>query len=92
MTLFSYVVDHDYGFSPNPYHGVCTLAHCKRRKNENSRNNLIESAKEGDWAIGTGGKNKLSAGHGKLIYAMRIDEKLTLGQYKSYDRFEKNQI
>ena len=29
VRLYSYVFDHDYGFAPNPFHGVCTLATCK---------------------------------------------------------------
>ncbi|MBW2740862.1 MAG: hypothetical protein JRE64_18905 [Deltaproteobacteria bacterium] len=24
--LYSYVVDHDYGYAPNPFDGYCTLA------------------------------------------------------------------
>lgn len=28
-TLFSYVVETDSGFAPNPFFGVCTLARCK---------------------------------------------------------------
>ena len=27
--VFSYVVVHDTGFSPNPFHGLLTLACCK---------------------------------------------------------------
>ena len=29
MTLYSYIVKHDNGFAPNPFHGFCTLACCK---------------------------------------------------------------
>ena len=29
MRLHSYVVARDYGFAPNPFLGVCTLATCK---------------------------------------------------------------
>lgn len=71
MKLFSYVVDHDNGFAPNPYYGVCTLAHCKFGRK--GYKNAVELAKVGDWVVGTGGKGKKSAGHGKLIYAMRKD-------------------
>ena len=35
----------------------------------------MELAEEGDWIAGTGGADlSKSAGHGKLIYAMRVDE------------------
>ncbi len=80
--LFSYVVDHDEGHAPNPYFGICTLCRCKYRKKTTSRKNVVERAVPGDWVIGTGGANlKKSAGHGTLIYAMRVDEKLTRQQY-----------
>jgi hypothetical protein len=29
MQVYSYVIDHDPGFAPNPFHGICTLAGCK---------------------------------------------------------------
>lgn len=87
MKIFSYVVDHDNGFSPNPYYGVCTLAHCKFSKT--GKKNVVELAQKGDWVIGTGGNGKRSAGHGKLIYAMHVDKILTLKQYYHDRRFRK---
>jgi len=78
--LFSYVVDHDHGFAPNPCDGLCTLAKCKF--GSNGWKNIIELAKEGDWIVGTGGANlKKSAGRGKLVYAMIVNEKKTLAEY-----------
>ena|ERR1051325_10459460 len=86
--LFSYVVEHDVGRAPNPYFRVCTLCLCKYRKKPNGRENIVEKANLGDWVIGTGGANlKKSAGHGKLIYAMRVDEKLTRQEYFLDRRF-----
>jgi hypothetical protein len=77
--LFSYVVDHDYGFAPNPFGGFCTLAKCKYGS---KRRNVIELAEAGDWVAGTGGADlKKSAGRGKLIYAMRVDEIVPLDEY-----------
>ena len=37
MNCFRYKLDHDYGFAPNPFHGVITLDTCKGgiRKNKN---------------------------------------------------------
>jgi len=90
MKLYSYVVEHDYGHAPNPYFGVCTLARCKFRKKRSLPRNLVEMACIGDWVVGTGGKNlKKSAGNGNLIYAMKIEEKLTLGQYWADPRFKR---
>ncbi len=83
--LFSYVVDHDTGFAPNPSDGYCTLAQCKFGT---KRKNIIELAEVGDWIVGTGGVRDVSAGHGKLIYAMRIEEKLTLVEYYRDERFQ----
>jgi hypothetical protein len=77
--LFSYVLDHDHGYAPNPFGGFCTLAKCKYGT---KKRNIVEMAKRGDWIVGTGGidLNK-SAGHGKLIYAMMVDEKIPLAEY-----------
>lgn len=74
-TLFSYTVDSDTGFAPNPFHGVCTLACCKpviRRK-----------AKKGDYVIGHAGK-----GDGyRIIYAMKVTDKKTFNQYWNDENF-----
>jgi hypothetical protein len=62
MKLYSYIVKHDTGFAPNPFHGYCTLACCKpiiRRK-----------AEKGDWVVGLTPK---SAGN-KIVYLMRVDD------------------
>jgi hypothetical protein len=44
-TLFSYVVDHDLGFAPNPASGYCTLVHCKF-EGKSGRRNIVELAKQ----------------------------------------------
>lgn len=87
ISLFSYVVDHDNGVAPNPYGRFCTLAKCKFRR-LGGRSNIVELAKKGDWVVGTGGVKNTSAGHGKLIYAMRVDDKLTLAEYYADKRFQ----
>ncbi len=76
--LFSYVVDHDHGFAPNPFGGFCSLAKCKYG---GSRRNIVEMARVGDWIAGTGGSSRKSAGHGRLVYAMRVDEIKPLDEY-----------
>ena len=81
--LYSYVVDHDEGGSPHASGGLCTLAKCKDRAPGSTHRNIIEMAQVGDWIVGTGGvKQESSAGHGRLIYAMRITEKLSLPEYR----------
>ena len=80
--LFSYVVDHDTGHAPNPYFGFCTLCRCKYKKSRNRPPNIVELAERGDWIVGTGGANpKKSSGHHKLVYAMKVEKKLTRGDY-----------
>jgi hypothetical protein len=77
--LYSYVVDHDLGFAPCPFGGFCTLAKCKYGL---KKRNIVEMAEEGDWIAGTGGVDLgKSAGHGKLVYAIRVDEKIPLREY-----------
>lgn len=73
-------MEHDYGFAPNPFHGTLTLATCKSgiRKNKNLH--------IGDWILGLGSKamNNIHC----LIYAMRVEEKITFDQYWNDERFK----
>ncbi len=88
MKLYSYVVEHDTGRAPNPYFDVCTLCRCKYRESRTKPRNVVELAQVGDWVVGTGGADKRkSAGHGKLVYAMQVDEKLTREEYYACPRF-----
>jgi len=89
VKIYCYVVHHDEGRKPDPYFKVCTLCGCKCRKSPKKPRNVEELAKEGDWVIGTSGAGKRSAGHGKLVYAMRVDEKLKRWEYFTDSRFEK---
>ena len=53
------------------------------------RENIVQLAKVGDWVVGTGGADlRKSAGNGKLVYAMRVDKKLTRWKYFNDSRFE----
>lgn len=77
MNIFSYIVARDYGFAPNPFHGICTLATCKPK--------LREKAEVGDLIIGTGSaKNKKS---GELVFAMKVGETLSFDDYWNDPRF-----
>jgi len=85
--LFSYVVDHDFGYAPDPFGGYCSLVQCKFSKT-GKRKNIVELAEVGDWILGTGGKGPNTAGNGKIIYIMRVDEKLTLSDYYNDPRYQ----
>ncbi len=78
MSAFSYVVARDFGFAPNPFYGVCTLATCKP--------SIRRGAAVGDWVIGTGAKTRYHMS-GRLIYAMRVDETMGFDPYWQDPRF-----
>ncbi len=79
MRLFSYVVARDYGFAPNPFYGVCTMATCKPR--------IRKAAALGDWVVGTG--SSACGRQGFLVYAMRITEAMTFNEYCADPRFRR---
>lgn len=85
--LFSYVVHHDYGFAPCIDDALCSLSVCKYSKS--GRPNIVELARIGDWIAGTGGASEKSAGHGRLVYAMRVTGKMSLAEYVSEGRFRR---
>ena len=66
-----YVVDRDFGFAPNPFHGCCTLATCMPR--------IRAKAQVDDWVVGMGG-SRLKA-TGRCVYAMRVTETLSFDEY-----------
>lgn len=80
MAYFSYKVEHDFGLAPNPFGQYCTLAVCKPKIRDNKRLQF------GDWIIGTGSV-KLNCLH-HLIFAMRVEEKITFNQYWDDPRFQ----
>lgn len=75
--LYSYVVLRDFGFAPNPFHGVCTLATCKA--------DIRRTATIGDYIIGVGTRERFPAG--KLVYAMRVDGAMSFDEYWSDPNF-----
>lgn len=77
MKIISYVVRRDYGFAPNPFFGYCTLATCKP--------DIRKSAVIGDWVIGTSSASTGSTN--KLVFAMKVTEKLTFDEYWYEERF-----
>src|SRR5688572_6600385 len=72
--VFSYVVASDGGFAPNPFHDWCTLACCKPK--------IRKAARPGDLIVG------LSPRCERLVYILRVDEKLRFEQYWSDARFQ----
>jgi hypothetical protein len=81
--LYLYVVDRDFGFAPNPFHGCCTLATCKP--------GIRKTCLPGDWVIGMAGK-RLDA-VGRCIFAMRVSRKLTFNEYwSSPEYFDKKPV
>jgi hypothetical protein len=79
MNVFFYVVEHDLGFAPNPFHGVCSLGCCKP--------DIRKIADVGDYVLGTGAVKPKLRGH--LTYWMKVDEVLTFDQYWEDPRFRR---
>ncbi len=71
MRVFSYKITRDYGFAPNPFHGICTLATCKPQ--------VRTSAKPGDIVVGCGSStNGLG---GRVVSVMRVSGKCSFQEY-----------
>ena len=73
--LFTYTIPIDDGAAPNPFHGMCSLAICKP--------GIRRTAQKGDWIAGLGSKHTQNSGDlcGRLVYAMRVDEVVSLEDY-----------
>jgi hypothetical protein len=86
LGIYSYLLEHDLGLAPNPFGRYCTLAVCKPSIRRSQNLGL------GDWVIGTGSKaleeatgKKLT---NKLIYAMKVTDKIPLQTYWDDSRFQ----
>ena len=77
-SLYVYVVDRDFGFAPNPFHGYCTLATCKP--------GIRKNARVGDWVMGVGGRRLRATG--KIIFLMSISEICSFEEYWTDTRFQ----
>jgi len=77
MRLCSYIIKEDSGLAPNPFWGWCTIGVC-------TPNHMNIKLGPGDWIIGSGTKNMA----GKLIYAMRVSERLHFNDYFKDPRFQ----
>lgn len=74
LRLFTYTIPVDDGAAPNPFRGMCSLAICKP--------GIRRVARKGDWVAGLGAKKSHSGNLSKhLVYAMRVEEVLTMKEY-----------
>jgi Nucleotide modification associated domain 2 len=73
--LFTYTIPIDDGAAPNPFRAMCSLAICKP--------GIRRTARKGDWVAGLGSKNTQRSGDlsGRLVYAMHVDDVLSLEEY-----------
>ena len=79
MNLYSYVITRDYGFAPNPFWKICTLATCKPQ--------IREHAFKGDWVAGVGSAHTEIAR--KMVFLMQVNEVCTFDEYWRDSRFFK---
>lgn len=78
--IYSYIVTRDYGFAPNPFYGTCTLATCKPK--------IRESAQIGDWVVGFGSGSIGSKYKNKIIFAMKVEAKMSFDEYWNDPEFQ----
>lgn len=83
VTLYSYVLSTDTGFAPHIGNGVLSLAACKPA--------IRRNAEVGDWVIGTGSTKDAHVSQAQLLFAARVEETLSTGEYFCDDRFEHRQ-
>lgn len=81
MRLFSYKLTDDTGFAPNPFWGFLTLATCKP--------GMRRAREEGDWIAGftSTSLNGDPVGNERLVYLMRVADKLSIAEYFEDERF-----
>ena len=77
QSVYSHVVVHDYGFAPNPYGGLLSIATCKPR--------IRSSAHLGDWVVGVGSTK--TVGGERVVYAALVNEIVPMEVYGSEERF-----
>lgn len=71
--VFSYVVVHDTGFAPNPFHGLLTLACCKPL--------IRRTAKVGDIIVGLTSRSE------RLVYAVQVADVVGFEEYWADPRY-----
>jgi hypothetical protein len=78
VRLFSYIVARDFGFAPNPFHGVLTLATCKPK--------IRAAAAIGDLVVGTGSRRVGLDGH--IVFAMKVSDVVGYDEYWADPRYQ----
>ena len=80
--LYSYKMTDDTGFAPNPFFEILSLATCKPL--------IREKKKKGDFVAGFTSKELCDEkiGMEKLVFIMRITEKLNYSEYYNDKRFD----
>ena len=77
---------HDSGFAPNPFHGIMTLATCKwmmrEKKDPLADTNLYIAGFTSQKLCGD------KVGEERLVYVMKVMEKLTYQEYYEDTRFQ----
>lgn len=73
-----YIMRHDSGFAPNPFHRFCTLAAC-------TPNHMRAKLAPGDFIAGVFRSGKAP----RLVYAMEVEEVLDLESYYHDRRFRR---
>lgn len=73
MKVHTYVVQHDKGFAPNPFWGVCTLACCKPR--------IRERVRKKDVIIGFGSASREVALGNRVVYWMCVENIISFDEY-----------
>ena len=67
MRVYSYIVDKDGGFAPNPFHGFCTLACCKPK--------IRATAQRDDLIVGMTSRGE------RVTYAMEVSLAISFADY-----------
>jgi hypothetical protein len=75
-------VARDYGFAPNPFFGVCSLATCKPR--------IRKAAAIGDWVVGTGSRARKR--EKRVVFAMRVTDAMSFEKYWADPRFQRKKV
>jgi hypothetical protein len=81
--LCSYKLSHDTGFAPNPFFGILTLA--------TAMPDIRESAEVDHWIAGftSGALCGDPVGGERLVFLMRVGEKISTAEYFADARFER---
>ncbi|MCB9025872.1 MAG: hypothetical protein H6625_06115 [Bdellovibrionaceae bacterium] len=79
MRLFTYCLKNDFGASPNPFGGFCTIALTKPI--------IRKTAKLGDWIVGLASpESGLKEANRRIVYAMKVTQIMDFADYDMFCR------